>query len=67
MMRLPILFPTALIVFGASLPAFGGGQDDRHAAATAFLELLEDDERASFLRDFDHSSRHGWSFFPARR
>ena len=67
MMRLPILLPTVLILFGASSPASGCQQDDRHAAATAFLELLEDDERASSLRGFDHSSRHGWSFFPVRR
>ena len=40
---------------------------DRHDTANAFLELLEEDERAAALRPFDHDSRHGWSFFPVKR
>jgi hypothetical protein len=40
---------------------------DRHDTANAFLELLEEDERAAALRLFDHDSRHGWSFFPVKR
>lgn len=61
--------------------AFGGllgpliaahGQDHpekttRPVAAQAFLATLDPDELEAVSRNFADPSRHGWSFFPARR
>lgn len=56
-------------LLGAFVPAHG--QDSpanaRATAARAFLATLEPSELEAANRDFAHPSRHGWSFFPARR
>ena len=62
--------PMLLVVgFGFSLLGAGSvsGPPDRIAAAEAFLETLERNEREESVHAFDHPDRVGWSFFPAKR
>lgn len=65
MNALPARLATCLL---AATAAAGAPVDaDREEAARVFLATLEPDELAAATTPFDHASRHGWSFFPAKR